>query len=104
MTAAVNGINRNIVECKAFSVCSPLENTAVLIETLWNVKKKLPDFRRNLLLSINRNIVECKVMLCFCMRMCVCVLIETLWNVKTKTYDPNNEFDEVLIETLWNVK
>ena len=35
------------------------QNAAVLIETLWNVKKSINDYR-DFGLRINRNIVECK--------------------------------------------
>ena len=55
------GINRNIVECK-----EDLDNimeklTAVLIETLWNVKRASKADPGQDAPSINRNIVECKV-------------------------------------------
>ena len=54
------GINRNIVECKVAEPCCILQVSLVLIETLWNVKKK----GSPVLVHLNR------------------VLIETLWNVK----------------------
>ena len=57
----LQGINRNIVECKAsIHTFSPF-SSPVLIETLWNVKL-FDSFIRNIYgYSINRNIVECKV-------------------------------------------
>ena len=55
------GINRNIVECKAeCGAPRPVEDSWVLIETLWNVKLSSPP-RYSVI---------------------VLVLIETLWNVK----------------------
>ena len=76
------GINRNIVECKDRypSIHSPL--SFVLIETSWNVK---PNWWYYIIIkgSINRNIVECKGR---CIRLVrsvwYIVLIETSWNVK----------------------
>ena len=60
-TAAGEGFNRNIVECKVALLESPPVLWQVLIESLWNVK-----FRRifppgTAPRSFNRNIVECKV-------------------------------------------
>ena len=59
---AERSINRNIVECKDFSLIASRVFSLVLIETLWNVKKvgDIVIFKHN------------------------GVLIETLWNVKTK--------------------
>ena len=75
------GINRNIVECKGWYTIRTSQFPAVLIETLWNVKKSpfqsCPGIFYVLIetlwnvklfsyllsgchLSINRNIVECK--------------------------------------------
>ena len=54
------GINRNIVECKVSRSGSPQADSAVLIETLWNVKMNPPS--RSPWMTF--------------------VLIETLWNVK----------------------
>ena len=55
------GINRNIVECKAY------------LRALSITKR----------FSINRNIVECKGNLTMCGAVVERVLIETLWNVKS---------------------
>ena len=63
-----------------------VENMAVLIETLWNVKKyerlgkDLEEY------SINRNIVECKDIIWKLTAEAFAVLIETLWNVKGNIY------------------
>ena len=78
----VNGINRNIVECKLFNIIQHiLKSLIVLIETLWNVNVELSDFHAINRFGINRNIVECK----YCILLGLCyhpvVLIETLWNV-----------------------
>ena len=54
-------INRNILECKAFSDYSSFPGNKVLIETYWNVKYE-PYFNQSLTLCINRNILECKAM------------------------------------------
>ena len=57
-------------------------NIAVLIETLWNVKRIYRiQFRRDIF-RINRNIVECKVASGYTKLESDSVLIETLWNVK----------------------
>ena len=56
---SLSSINRNIVECKAYTIGITEEYTRVLIETLWNVKEALK-FRLKIITSINRNIVECK--------------------------------------------
>ena len=53
-------INRNIVECKVASGYTKLESDSVLIETLWNVKKRKGKALLQKHGSINRNIVECK--------------------------------------------
>ena len=53
-------INRNIVECKALIIRHIVLGSAVLIETLWNVKDT----------ETSKNILG------------ESVLIETLWNVK----------------------
>ena len=77
---------------------------AVLIETLWNVKRCIYISGSLFFDRINRNIVECKV---FWLRICSCgyiVLIETLWNVKVGIWYGAKWAKEVLIETLWNVK
>ena len=71
------------MECKAGLYTGISADTAVLIETLWNVK----------LLDQVPGLHTTKV------------LIETLWNVKLRMqnimiFSP----DLVLIETLWNVK
>ena len=53
-------INRNIMECKVFKDSPCALHSAVLIETLWNVKLVyLPAFPV-LSSRINRNIMECK--------------------------------------------
>ena len=58
-SAKVFGINRNIVECKVQKKTLLPMMSAVLIETLWNVKiakvYQIDEKSR-----INRNIVECK--------------------------------------------
>ena len=57
-------INRNIVECKGmYNHVVLLQRSAVLIETLWNVKSGI------------RAVITSSAV----------VLIETLWNVKTWT-------------------
>ena len=61
MSKGVNsGINRNIVECKVFSMLFASVCTDVLIETLWNVKEDKDSIEENMETGINRNIVECK--------------------------------------------
>ena len=77
----------------------------VLIETLWNVKIRQGVLLRISGISINRNIVECKGKKRKSQSIIYNVLIETLWNVKLRMqnimiFSP----DLVLIETLWNVK
>ena len=99
------GINRNIVECKAFKHNGyEVSSDAVLIETLWNVK--LVEIKNLWCVEpgINRNIVECKVLNLKILLCRKAVLIETLWNVKRIL--PSFSFNpaSVLIETLWNVK
>ena len=103
-TAAGEGFNRNIVECKVALLESPPVLWQVLIETLWNVKFRriFPpgtaprSFNRNIVeckggmrrqtvpsaLSFNRNIVECKDEYIPAILAVLGVLIETLWNVK----------------------
>ena len=77
----------------------------VLIETLWNVKKRLPRIASFSQLRFNRNIVECKATSALTDRHTIWVLIETLWNVKLYLDDFFLRVNkEVLIETLWNVK
>ena len=56
--------------------------TAVLIETLWNVKETGEIIVKLIRKRINRNIVECKGHKCFQFAGRSLVLIETLWNVK----------------------
>ena len=104
-TAAGEGFNRNIVECKVALLESPPVLWQVLIETLWNVKlfarissmevvvcfnrniveckEKNPDIIVDLGASFNRNIVECKDAGRKVRSSFTLVLIETLWNVKT---------------------
>ena len=64
------GINRNIVECKAFPRPLTQELPVVLIETLWNVK------------SGTRAVITSSAV----------VLIETLWNVKNTITKPGSYF------------
>ena len=78
----VQGINRNIVECK-FSSTRRLTSvlSSELIETLWNVNtpvrwEQIPE---------------------------PCELIETLWNVNRADLKAEDFKDIELIETLWNV-
>ena len=59
-----------------------LEDAAVLIETLWNVKKVNSIYYFEPGGRINRNIVECKVASGYTKLESDSVLIETLWNVK----------------------
>ena len=59
-----------------------LIESAVLIETYWNVKINSP------------------VLICYLPG----VLIETYWNVKEYTINSAPKTGEVLIETYWNVK
>ena len=54
------GINRNIVECKVFFAQGRKGMSAVLIETLWNVKSYAYQNFCEMYEGINRNIVECK--------------------------------------------
>ena len=58
---AKNGINRNIVECKAKCTQNVVRFKLVLIETLWNVEFNSAGGYWNIYYRINRNIVECKV-------------------------------------------
>ena len=97
-------INRNIVECKAAYSRLLINQLAVLIETLWNVKsdRTVKDICREF--SINRNIVECKEHIRIILISGKRVLIETLWNVKVVGNPPELLLELVLIETLWNVK
>ena len=60
-TAAGEGFNRNIVECKVALLESPPVLWQVLIETLWNVKRGCAGLCIQSGKSFNRNIVECKV-------------------------------------------
>ena len=53
-------INRNIVECKDSPGFELGQDTRVLIETLWNVKKDTSLGASADEIGINRNIVECK--------------------------------------------
>ncbi len=76
----------------------------VLIETLWNVKIRQGVLLRISGISINRNIVECKGKKRKSQSIIYNVLIETLWNVKKNIPRPKLRFYWVLIETLWNVK
>ena len=99
----LNGINRNIMECKEEKGQKCLKMLIVLIETLWNVKivflsvfTSIVSINRNImeckeelsdkikydLPGINRNIMECKEYICFLGLRAFGVLIETLWNVK----------------------
>ena len=71
LSALLEGINRNIVECKVLRRIYLFLITIVLIETLWNVKRR----RWN-----NRYLIYR-------------VLIETLWNVKSYRLDFSNEKD-----------
>ena len=75
-------INRNIVECKGLKLRYIRSSGVVLIETLWNVKKRNNPIAI-MRMGINRNIVECKGFRLFVIRGVTFVLIETLWNVKT---------------------
>ena len=82
----INGINRNILECKDGKKVVYRSNGLVLIETYWNVKAcnlsritAISRFYRNILeckvvaipknalthIRINRNILECKGIICF---------------------------------------
>ena len=76
----------------------------VLIETLWNVKIRQGVLLRISGISINRNIVECKGKKRKSQSIIYNVLIESLWNVKKNIPRPKLRFYWVLIETLWNVK
>ena len=70
------------MECKAERIQSfGMDALAVLIETLWNVKKAPKGYY-----------VDPES-----------VLIETLWNVKMEEYGRSLPEWSVLIETLWNV-
>ena len=77
----LDGINRNIVECKFISDFGQLVFNSVLIETLWNVNTSTPST----------------------VRKTAKVLIETLWNVNLISNSLNIHSRSVLIETLWNV-
>ena len=70
------------MECKVAESNIIWKLTAVLIETLWNVKVR-------------------SFQMWFCHSH---VLIETLWNVKLSVRYENTYEVIVLIETLWNVK
>ena len=80
-------------------------STAVLIETLWNVKEHIRLCFQSHVCCINRNIVECKVFnIMHDFSVVMTVLIETLWNVKVSADCLYLSAVPVLIETLWNVK
>ena len=97
-------INRNIMECKAFMYDISWTPLDVLIETLWNVKRKYFPAIPYTAVRINRNIMECKACYRWWKFKCWVVLIETLWNVKIFAFGYFCHQAFVLIETLWNVK
>ena len=99
----INGINRNILECKDGKKVVYRSNGLVLIETYWNVKAcnlsritAISRINRNILeckvvaipknalthIRINRNILECKEFFPQPLPIRLRVLIETYWNVK----------------------
>ena len=113
------------MECKVRYVFFTCRYVHVLIETLWNVKRKVLLIRSASAFGINRNIVECKAQGRRTPESPVHVLIETLWNVKIIIAIDANLIScinrniveckvktaflcfiaaSVLIETLWNVK
>ena len=98
-------INRNIVECKEGINADYIDSGAlVLIETLWNVKRKLWEefgYVWKVLIETLWNVKSVHQMF---RQKPLPVLIETLWNVKRYRNDFINLFPVVLIETLWNVK
>ena len=119
-------INRNIVECKARSVSFDCpEPISVLIETSWNVKKKLKTIMRicrrvlietswNVKLyttfyivsihRINRNIVECKVLKVYTTYIRIFRINRNIVECKAHKQYFTVYFCIVIIETLWNVK
>ena len=92
------------MECKVLSPVSLWLVLLVLIETLWNVKKRRHVRKYLFQPGINRNIVECKAVLRLLYNPMCPVLIETLWNVKKLALKLITVGIPVLIETLWNVK
>ena len=94
-----------IVECKARSVSFDCpEPISVLIETSWNVKKKLKTIMRicrRVLIETSWNV---KYDIWIEKGYVRTVLIETSWNVKAGVTHNKNELHFVLIETSWNVK
>ena len=57
---SVQGINRNILECKYDGVGISFSNLYVLIETYWNVNSIVTLILAVFSCRINRNILECK--------------------------------------------
>ena len=114
------------MECKARSVSFDCpEPISVLIETSWNVKKKLKTIMRicrrvlietswNVKLyttfyivsihRINRNIVECKVLKVYTTYIRILRINRNIVECKELSVSFYAQHCLVLIETLWNVK
>ena len=114
------------MECKARSVSFDCpEPISVLIETSWNVKKKLKTIMRicrrvlietswNVKLyttfyivsihRINRNIVECKVLKVYTTYIRILRINRNIVECKAHKQYFTVYFCIVIIETLWNVK
>ena len=98
------GINRNIVECKATRKKKAWPSKTVLIETLWNVKRRNWITWTATWLVLIETLWNVKKIDTKNVKSAVNVLIETLWNVKFCRGTEMHRPVLVLIETLWNVK
>ena len=78
-------INRYTMECKGIPESTIYSWRAVLIDTLWNVKKDRLSKYHYFQYRINRYTMECKGVYRIVAASQIVVLIDTLWNVKALT-------------------
>ena len=101
---AVNGINRNILECKAAQLKQIKKMYEVLIETYWNVKFVAVSIIVDDALGINRNILECKGISTRNKSSGKSCINRNILECKAGKNIRIHGEEQVLIETYWNVK